>query len=171
VLVVDAEGRVLLLRGSDPARPGSRYWYTVGGGLAPGESDAEGAARELLEETGLRAEPGELQPLFTDVTDFPYEGVWYRQQQTFFLLRVRAYQVPTDHGVAGSVGPAGDDEHTIEEYRWWSLADLTTTDEKVYPTDLADALRRIVGGSSLAGAAEIPPGSQPTGPRVAGEVA
>jgi 8-oxo-dGTP pyrophosphatase MutT (NUDIX family) len=139
VLVVDGGGRLLLLRGSDPARPGSRYWYTVGGGLEPGEDEAQGAARELLEETGLRADPADLIPLFTNVTDFPYESLWYRQTQTFYLLRIAAYEVPP------GLIPAAD-EHTIDEYRWWSVGDLVATDEKVYPVDLADTLRRILGG-------------------------
>jgi 8-oxo-dGTP pyrophosphatase MutT (NUDIX family) len=149
VLVVDAEGRLLLLRGSDPGRPGSRYWYTVGGGLAPGESDAQGAARELYEETGLRADPSDLVPLFEDVTDFPYEGTWYRQRQMFFVLRVAEYQVPADLLALAprTVGPGGGDEHTIDEYRWWTVADLTATDERVYPPDLVATLDRILGAA------------------------
>ena len=33
VLLLDARGRVLLLRGHDPATPDRSYWFTVGGGL------------------------------------------------------------------------------------------------------------------------------------------
>ncbi|HEY7226096.1 MAG TPA: NUDIX domain-containing protein [Micromonosporaceae bacterium] len=147
VLLIDAEGRVLLLRGFDPGRPGSRYWYTIGGGLQPGEDAAQGAARELLEETGLRVAPEQLgEPLFSDVAEFPYEGLWYRQRQDFYLLRVTAYDVPHDW-VAG----VGGDEHTIDEYRWWSVDDLAATDEKVYPPDLADTLRQILGQAECEG--------------------
>ena len=60
VLLVDAAGRALLLHGGDPVRPEQRWWFTPGGGLQAGETPAEGAARELLEETGLRVEPGDL---------------------------------------------------------------------------------------------------------------
>ncbi|TML29501.1 MAG: NUDIX domain-containing protein, partial [Actinobacteria bacterium] len=52
VLVVDEAGRVLLFHGFDPARPEHGYWFTVGGGLDPGESAVQGAVRELFEETG-----------------------------------------------------------------------------------------------------------------------
>ena len=138
VLVVDADNRLLLVRGSDPARPGSRYWYTVGGGLLDGETEAEGARRELWEETGLLVAPAELEPLFDDVTDFPYDGLWYRQRQTFFLLRVATHTVPADWRPA-------TDEHVIEEHRWWSLDELATTEEAVYPPDLALRLRGILG--------------------------
>lgn len=138
MLVVDGDDRLLLVRGSDPARPGSRYWYTIGGGLLDGETEAEGACRELWEETGLRVAPAELVPLFEDVTDFPYGGVWYRQRQAFFLLRVATHTVPDDWRPA-------TDEHVIEEHRWWSVEELATTEEAVYPPDLADRLRGILG--------------------------
>jgi 8-oxo-dGTP pyrophosphatase MutT (NUDIX family) len=143
VLLVDAADRLLLVRGADPGRPGSRYWYTVGGGLEAGESVAQGAARELLEETGLRVAADDLgDPIFSDVTEFPYEGTWYRQEQSFFLLRVASWDVPTD-----ALDPA--EEHYIYEHRWWSLGDLATTDETVYPRDLAQTLRGILGSGDL----------------------
>jgi 8-oxo-dGTP pyrophosphatase MutT (NUDIX family) len=57
VIVVDREGRVLLFRGGDPARPrDGTWWFTPGGGADPGESVEEAARRELFEETGLAVE-------------------------------------------------------------------------------------------------------------------
>ncbi|MGW1143221.1 NUDIX domain-containing protein, partial [Streptomyces zhihengii] len=53
-LLVDDSGRYLLhLRDAHKPiwRPGQ--WGLLGGGTEPGESPAEGIARELLEETGL----------------------------------------------------------------------------------------------------------------------
>jgi 8-oxo-dGTP pyrophosphatase MutT (NUDIX family) len=112
----------------------------VGGGLDPGETVAEGAARELLEETGLRVAPGELgEPAFSETTDFPYEGTWYRQHQSYYVLRVSSWDVPV-----ADLPP--DEEHYIHEHRWWSLAELDATTELVYPPELADTLRRIMGG-------------------------
>jgi 8-oxo-dGTP pyrophosphatase MutT (NUDIX family) len=37
------------------------YWHGVAGGIEDGESPAEAAARELAEETGLVAEPADLE--------------------------------------------------------------------------------------------------------------
>jgi len=49
------------------------YWCTPGGGLEAGESLVEGCRREMLEETGIEAEVGNL--LY--VQQFAYEGVEY----------------------------------------------------------------------------------------------
>ena len=56
-IVVD-RGRVLLVRRSREPLKGK--WSIPGGILELGESLAEGVAREVLEETGLRVEPVEL---------------------------------------------------------------------------------------------------------------
>ena len=60
VLPFDAEDRVLLLYSRDPARPTEPYWCTIGGAVEPGETPAEAAAREMVEETGLVVAPGDL---------------------------------------------------------------------------------------------------------------
>jgi 8-oxo-dGTP pyrophosphatase MutT (NUDIX family) len=139
VLLVDAAGRALLLHGGDPARPGQRWWFTPGGGLHDGETPAEGAARELFEETGLKVTPGDLgEPIWHQVTEFSYDGRDYRQDQDFFLLRVAEWQVDT-------AGMEADEQETITEHRWWSAAELDATDEQVFPSDLAALLRRQEG--------------------------
>src|SRR4051794_2602675 len=89
VLLVDAESRVLLLRGFDPGRPHVRYWMTIGGGIDPGETSAQAAARELREETGLAVQPELLgERVWQQTTQFPFDGRWYRQSQDFFQLRI-----------------------------------------------------------------------------------
>jgi ADP-ribose pyrophosphatase YjhB (NUDIX family) len=47
--VIDAQGRMLLIRRADNAK-----WAMPGGALEVGETPAEGVVREVLEETGVR---------------------------------------------------------------------------------------------------------------------
>ena len=143
VVLIDGADRTLLLRGGDPARPGLHWWFTPGGGLNDGESPAEGAARELFEETGLRVLPAALgEPVWHQVTDFSYDNRRYRQDQDFYLVRVTEWEVDT-------AGFDVEEQLTIDAHRWWSAAELAATDEAVYPVELPDLLRRLTSPSSL----------------------
>ena len=55
VIVLNDAGEILLNLRSD-----TETWGIIGGGMEPGESLEETAARELFEETGLKAEGFEL---------------------------------------------------------------------------------------------------------------
>ena len=137
VVLLDHADRTLLLRGGDPARPGLRWWFTPGGGLDDDETSAEGAARELFEETGLRVTPDDLgEPVWHQITTFSYDHRQYRQEQDFYLLRVPEWQVDT-------TGFDPEEQRTIDDHRWWSVAELDATAETVYPENLADLLRRL----------------------------
>ncbi len=139
VLLVDAAQRVLLMRGADPARPDQPYWFTVGGGLDPGETSAQGASRELYEETGLAVEPAALgAAVWHEIVEFPWDGQWYRQDQEYFLVRVPEWDVR----------PAALTElevRWVDAYRWWSFAELRATAERFYPPDLPDLVQRLLG--------------------------
>ena len=140
VLLLDDAGRVLLLHGRDPDRPGHEYWFTVGGGLEPGEGFVEAAVRELREETGLDMGPADLTgPVWRQLTEFPFGGRWYAQEQEFFVA----------HAPDGpwAFSRAGFDEieaAIIDRFAWWSVAELEATGERYYPGELAAVLREIL---------------------------
>ena len=53
VIVLDDENRILMVKHNHPERS---VWMVPGGGIEEGESSAQAAAREVLEETGLKVE-------------------------------------------------------------------------------------------------------------------
>jgi len=138
VLLIDAAERVVLLHGGDPARADQHWWFTPGGGLSAGETPAQGAARELLEETGLRVDPAELgEPVHHETAEFSYDNRQYRQTQDFFLLRVDEWQVDT-------AGFDAEEQATITAHRWWTLDELDTSTEQIFPIGLAALLRKVL---------------------------
>jgi 8-oxo-dGTP pyrophosphatase MutT (NUDIX family) len=137
VLVLDPSGRVLLLRGCDPARPEHRFWFTVGGGVEAGESLADAAVREVFEETGLRITPADLAgPVRSDTVEFPFDGRLYTQVQSFYVVRAEAFVADLSH--------LDDYEVTsVDDARWWSADELDAAGERFYPMDLVALLREV----------------------------
>jgi len=137
VLVIDADGCVLLFRGFDPARPDAgTWWFTPGGGLDDGESLEDAARRELLEETGLAVD--ELgAPLFERRVEFEIEGRHFDQAEQFFCVR-------TDRFTVTNTGWTDLEQRSVLEHRWWSRAEISATGERIYPEGLVEQLDRIL---------------------------
>jgi 8-oxo-dGTP pyrophosphatase MutT (NUDIX family) len=121
---------VLLLHGSDPARPhDGRWWFTVGGGCEEGETTADAARREAFEEAGLVL-TGDLGPVVLHRTaEFDFEGVHYVQTEDF-------YAVPVDSDAVDTSRWTDLERRSVSGYRWWPLAELATTAETVHPDQL-----------------------------------
>ena len=138
VLLVNGQDRLLLFRGGDPLAPeAGTWWFTPGGGLDGGETFAEGAARELFEETGLRVAASDLGPVVhTRLTEFRWNGGHYLQDEEYFLLRVDAHEVDC-------AGLSALEQSSFVEHRWWPIGELLRTTETLYPVELAEVLTRV----------------------------
>jgi 8-oxo-dGTP pyrophosphatase MutT (NUDIX family) len=136
VIVLDADGAVLLLRGCDPARPeAGTWWFTPGGGLDDGETPELAARRELREETGL--EVVELGPVvFERVTTFDFDGLRYRQQESFFCVRTARF-------VIDDAGWSEIERRSVLGHRWWTRPELVTTAETLHPAALPEIVGRL----------------------------
>jgi len=137
VLPIDPSGRVLLLCGFDPADPGRPFWFTVGGGLDPGETPAEAAARELREEVGIAADVTALgDPVWRRTVEFGFGGTRYRQDEEYFVFRVGSRAVSLD-------GMDDWEKETVTGYRWLSAAELDLLAEPFGPPELPRLLREL----------------------------
>ena len=137
VLVVDEHDRVLLFRGIDRTkRDAPPWWFPVGGAMEPDETPEAAAIRELEEETGLVVtDPGPV--VFTRHIQWEFEGAPYDQEETYFLVRARAFAPAT-------AGWTETEAATMLGHRWWSISDLRETDETVFPEELASLLERLL---------------------------
>lgn len=138
VLLLDDRGRILLQHCCDPAAPGAgSWWNTTGGGIDDGETPQQAAARELVEETGLAVDAADLgHVVHQRLTRFEFGGSSYAQSEDYFLLRTAAFEAaPTGHSDLELVA--------VLDLRWWSLDELRSTAERVYPEELVDVLERL----------------------------
>lgn len=141
VILLDPDDRILLLKGRLPsASAGPGAWFTVGGGIEPGESVVEAARREILEETGFVVEDiGEVlwtgEIAFTDRKGRPAV-----QREAFVLARCAGGEPSRD-------GWVPLERELVDDIRWFTLAELRACPEDVWPHDLADRLERLTAGS------------------------
>lgn len=140
VVLLDAEGSVLLLCGSDPAitdGTAPRWWFTVGGQILPGEPLAEAAARELAEETGLQVGPERmLGPVWRRESQIDFNGAVMLSEEFYFVHRTPRF----DPAVAGRTEL---EMRYIHEHRWCdaaAIAGLEGAGQRVYPRQLAELL-------------------------------
>lgn len=131
VLLLDERDRVLLFQDSDAA-VGALWWILPGGGIDPGETELDAVVREIDEETGFVVDRAAvLGPLARRHVVHGYSDQVVDQDDAFYALRVPAFDVSV-------AGHTADEQLTLQQHRWWSRAELATTNEEVWPVILAD---------------------------------
>jgi 8-oxo-dGTP pyrophosphatase MutT (NUDIX family) len=107
------------------------HWALLAGHLEPGETITQAAVREAAEESGVRIEPADLEPLTTLHRLVP-DGPQIEQRCDFFF-RARRW-----------IGePMLLEPHRCADMRWFRLSDLP---EPVVPHELT-VLRHLAEGT------------------------
>ena len=143
VVLLDPQDRILLLHGHEPEDPSDNWWFTPGGGVEGDETREEAARRELVEETGITEV--ELGPvLWRRTCSFPFAGRRWDQEEWYYLAR-------TTQTATEAKGLTELERRSVAGARWWTCQELNQAHETVYPTRLAELLRRLLDEGPPAG--------------------
>lgn len=143
-LVFDPAHRLLLIayesvRDIPGAEPGARtFWFMPGGGLEPGETHVEACRRELSEEIGVDDAPigPEVGRCDGPFLLFPTPR---DARERYFLVRLPDDRIDTAR-------LAETEQNPVLGTRWWNLAELAATSERVEPAGLARLALRVAAG-------------------------
>ncbi len=144
LLVLDPDGRLLLLDCVDPGAPGVRWWELPGGGVEPGEDPVLAGVREVREETGVVVPPEVVGPLqWTQDVAYTWVGRRWSSTQQGRLARLTAPPevVATDLG--------RDEGATFLATRWWAPEELRTAGVRFFPRSLPALLPRLLAGERV----------------------
>lgn len=130
ILLQDDAGRVLLFRFDPPDR--APFWCTPGGAVDLGESYEDAARRELAEETGIIAEPGEAFARRT-IDFITLEGVPVTADERYFHVRLPAGTSPDAIDTGGHTEL---ERAVMRSWRWFDRASLLALEEPFFPEDL-----------------------------------
>ncbi|MDG2004523.1 MAG: NUDIX domain-containing protein [Novosphingobium sp.] len=132
VVLLGPGAHVLLFRytadGFDP------FWILPGGECDPEEEFAQAAARELHEETGIRAKPAPLDHVVE--AEYDYLGEPVKSLEHFFHHRTASSEIDTS-------GHTALERRVMRTHRWFAAGELAGWDETIYPLNLPLLLARI----------------------------
>ncbi len=139
VVLLDRENRIFLVNASDPAdRSKSDWWEIPGGGMDPGESSEQAAAREIYEETGIS--DFEMGPcIWTQQVQFTFAGIFFDSDE-------RIHVAWCDGGEYNPQGLEFFEAMAFKGAKWWDVDELLASDVPVLPPRMREFLAPIAAG-------------------------
>ena len=131
VVVVESNGRYLMIN-EDRGAPGGPVWYFPSGALEAGETLAEAAAREVLEETGYQVEPISLIAIDHGAFEELSGLLWWRFAIAARLISIERRRV---------------DESAVIEIDWFASNRFDTLNLR--NRDAAGLCRLLTSGTGL----------------------
>ena len=134
LLLLGADDRLLLIHAKDP-RAALECWYPVGG-VEPGESLHEAAAREAYEETGLTTLPPGRHVWRRDHT-YEYDGRVVPVHEEWLLHKVNHFEpVPAKL--------SRYETRSILGFRWWQSQELAGSAGTIFPPQLGRLMKDLL---------------------------
>ena len=142
VMLFDPAGEILLIRFVVQRTEGEFcFWAAPGGEIEAGETEAEAAEREVLEELGIEVEVDG--PVYVDKNEFLHMGEMQDNTDYFFRGRCER-EAPVLKGVTA------EEIAVMKEIRWWSVGEIDAAlaggGERIFPEGLAVRIRELADG-------------------------
>ncbi len=145
VLLFNEKQELLLICAEDPntttmagKKYGRRFWFTVGGQIEKGETLEEAAYREIFEETGIVQSDVELGPIvWYGAFDLIVFGTPSHLKQRFIVAHTRQNVITHAHLTQ-------EEQAVVKESGWFSLEQIRTCPEVIYPVLLPHYLPPIL---------------------------
>ncbi len=147
VILLDPDDRILMIRTETDDTDPPVLWITPGGAVEEGESFEEAARREMWEETGIT--DFELGPcVWTRQNVWRWGKDWYDSRERYFFSRVGQTDLTPERMEEIEI-------LTFTGFRWWTIEELTASDEFFVPRSFAELVAPLIAGDVPAAPIEV----------------
>jgi 8-oxo-dGTP pyrophosphatase MutT (NUDIX family) len=146
VVVLDAEGRILLFRTREAGQPRFGLWWELpGGGIEPGETAEQAAVRELAEETGIAVDVQRVRPPnWIRTATYLRRGTRVLQHEVVVLILLAGPGPDLD-----TSRQLPDEQEDYIGYAWLSVDEVLGSAEPFYPGRLPILLADFLAGVDI----------------------